>query len=117
MILFIIITQFGFCIVYNIFVATNMSEAVKTLWGVHLTMTVWLLITFVIMVPYNFIRNWETLAFFSTFANFLQISGLIFILWDLVHGLPSIGDRETFAPAERWPLYFGTVIYAFEGIA
>uniref|UniRef100_A0A090X894 Putative vesicular inhibitory amino acid transporter n=1 Tax=Ixodes ricinus TaxID=34613 RepID=A0A090X894_IXORI len=69
-----------------------------------------------LMILYNFIRSLRTLALASTFANVLQILGMGFIFYNLLQDMPSVSERPYFLGWERLPLYFGTAIYAFEGI-
>lgn len=45
-----------------------------------------------------------------------MILGAILTISYAVQGLPSLTDRK-FATVETLPLYFGTALFAFEGIA
>ena len=49
-------------------------------------------------------------------ANLLQFVGLGIIFYYLVQDLPFTWERKLFATWGQLPLYFGTAIYAFEGI-
>ena len=42
--------------------------------------------------------------------------GLGFVLYYVFQDLPSIKDRPMIAPIERFPLYFGTVLFALEAV-
>lgn len=35
----------------------------------------------------------------------------------ILQDLPSISERSYVAPVTQWPLFFGTVLFSFEGIA
>lgn len=117
-ILFLLLTQFGFCCAYSIFVAETMGAVLSNLtdgrvsMGLHLLM----LIELPLMIFYCFVRNLKTLSIFSTLANALQSVGLILIFVNLMQALPPSWDRPAFGSLERLPLYFGTVVYAFEGL-
>ena len=49
-------------------------------------------------------------------ANLLQFVGLGIIFYYLLQDLPFTWERKIFATWGQLPLYFGTAIYAFEGI-
>lgn len=42
--------------------------------------------------------------------------GLGFVLYYVFQDLPSVSERPAFAPIERFPLYFGTVLFALEAV-
>ena len=69
------------------------------------------------MVSLNLIKSLRYLAIASTVANILQIGGILLIFNDLRQNLPSINSRNLISDFEGWPIYFSTVIFAFEGIA
>lgn len=65
----------------------------------------------------TFLRNLKLLLPLSIIANILIWSGVIIVFYYTTYeGLPPASDRYLLSPFERWPLYFGTVLYAFEGI-
>lgn len=68
------------------------------------------------MILFSFVQKWKNLAFASTIANITQVIGLIFVFWDLCHDLPPSWTRALVVNFSKLPLYFGTAIYAFEGI-
>ncbi len=49
-------------------------------------------------------------------ANVMNVVGLVIILQYCVRDLPPIGSYPAFNSWSTLPLYFGTAIYAFEGI-
>lgn len=54
----------------------------------------------------------------SAIANFCMITGLVICYYYSAQDLPSITERYYITPdLHRLPLYFGTAIFAFEGIA
>ena len=81
-----------------------------------MSMTAYLAITTAVMIPYTFVRNLKTLAPFSTFANLLNFVGLIIIFQDLLRDFPDTSVRPAAKPFAKLPLYFGTAVYAYEGI-
>ena len=73
----------------------------------------------IILVPTVFlvnIRNLKYLSPISMLANILQFIGLIIIFYYVLQDIPYTWDRKAFASWGQLPLYFGTAIYAFEGI-
>lgn len=73
----------------------------------------------VVLVPImlsTWIRNLKYLVPVSSIANFLMISGYIATIYIMSHKLPSIHERKYVADWDNLPLFFGTVIYSFEGI-
>jgi proton-coupled amino acid transporter len=71
---------------------------------------------FVPFVLLTFVRSLKYLSPISMIANILQALGTAIIFYFLLRELKPIEDRPYVAPVAKWPLYFGTAIYAFEGI-
>lgn len=60
---------------------------------------------------------WLIVRNFSPFAaNVFTFIGLGFVLIYVFQDLPAISERPMFAPIERFPLYFGTVLFALEAV-
>lgn len=115
---FLLVTQIGFCCAYSIFVAETMEAVLRNLsnglfdYKVH----VYMLVELPVMIAFCLIRDLRTLSIISTVANVLQSIGLVIILTALFDNLPTTWSRTQWAGFDRLPLYFGTVVYAFEGI-
>lgn len=62
------------------------------------------------------VRNLKYLAPVSTIANILMITGIIITLYYSMQDLPDISSRRYIADLEQLPLFFGTALFAFEGI-
>ncbi|XP_063703102.1 proton-coupled amino acid transporter-like protein CG1139 [Culicoides brevitarsis] len=113
--LFLCITQLGFCCVYFVFVGSNVQQIFEY-FGIYLSVQILMLIFLIpIWIP-CLITNLKYLVPFSTVANVCMISGLAFVIFYSVQDLPSVKDRELFSSYEQLPLFFGTAIFAFEGI-
>ncbi|KAM9377594.1 proton-coupled amino acid transporter 1 isoform 2-T2 [Pholidichthys leucotaenia] len=131
--LFLIITQLGFCCVYFVFLSDNVKQVVEAAnattisCSVNYTNQTQLLIDsfdsrlymlcflpFIIMLV--FIRNLKILAPFSLLANVAMTLSLVLIYFysftNITYpiNLPKVGQ------AKDYPLFFGTAIFAFEGI-
>lgn len=73
-------------------------------------------ITTALLIPYSFVKNLRALAPFSMFANLLNVVGLVIVYLDITKDLPDTSTRPSFSSWSDMPMYFGTAIYAFEGI-
>eukprot|EP00092_Neocalanus_flemingeri_P037297 GFUD01040619.1.p1 GENE.GFUD01040619.1~~GFUD01040619.1.p1 ORF type:complete len:484 (+),score=100.98 GFUD01040619.1:119-1570(+) len=112
---FLCITQLGFCCVYFVFISQNLQQIFDHYYGeinYHIYMAI-------ILIPMLFlvsIRNLKYLSPVSMLANILQFIGLGIIFYYVFQDLPCTWDRKAFASIGQLPLFFGTAIYAFEGI-
>ena len=70
----------------------------------------------VLLLIIMFIKELKNLAAVSMFANILCFTGLVIILQYCVRGLAPISSFPAFSSWAQLPLYFGTAVYAFEGI-
>uniref|UniRef100_A0A0A9W394 Proton-coupled amino acid transporter 1 n=1 Tax=Lygus hesperus TaxID=30085 RepID=A0A0A9W394_LYGHE len=112
---FLIITQLGFCCVYFVFVGKNLKQVVDLYYpGYDLK---WYLTALLVpMILLNWVKNLKYLTPVSLLAAILMSSGLGITFYYVLQGLPRIETVKLFAPLEKLPLFFGTAIYAFEGM-
>ncbi|XP_058790606.1 proton-coupled amino acid transporter 1 isoform X2 [Phymastichus coffea] len=113
--LFLCVTQLGFCCVYFVFISTNMQQ-VMSVWGIELDLHLHMAIVLVPIMFSTWIRNLKFLVPLSSLANFLIIAGYAATIYIMCHDLPAISERRYVADWNKLPLFFGTVIYSFEGI-
>jgi len=113
--IFLCITQLGFCCVYFVFISQNIQKVADQHFK-DLDYRLYMLITLVPMLGLCSVRNLKYLAPISTFANLLQFGALIGTLFYLVQDLPPSWEAKKYATLAQFPLFFGTAIYAFEGI-
>lgn len=113
---FLIITQFGFCCVYTVFVAQNIKQVIEHSGTVNIDPKLYILIVSTLLVPYVMVKSLKALAPFSTFANILNCVGLVIIIVDLLQDFPSVTSRPAFGKVSTLPLFFGQAVFAFEGI-
>ncbi|XP_058061139.1 proton-coupled amino acid transporter-like protein CG1139 isoform X1 [Anopheles bellator] len=112
---FLVITQLGFCCVYFVFVAANLREVVAH-YFFDLNTRIYLLLLLIPMVLMNLVRNLKYITPISLIATVLTVAGLTCTFYYVLQDLP---NTHTVKPTASWaqlPLYFGTAIYAFEGI-
>ena len=65
----------------------------------------------------TFLGNLKLLLPLSVIANILIWIGIgIIFYFTTYEGLPPVEERKAVSHFSRWPLYFGTALYAFEGI-
>lgn len=131
--LFLIITQLGFCCVYFVFLSDNIKQVVEaanaTTFNCNVNRTnqtdilvpsfdsrLYMLCFLPFFILLVFTPNLKYLAPLSLIANLVMSASLVLIyFYSLVHikypiNLPSVGR------ARDYPLFFGTAIFAFEGI-
>lgn len=113
---FICVTQLGFCTVYFGFISNNFKQ-IYDFYGIHLDVRLHMLIILVPILLPALIRNFKYLAWCMTLANAGMILGICITAYYAVQDLPSITERQYFSSWRQLPLYFGTAIFAFEGIA
>ncbi|CAG5133407.1 unnamed protein product, partial [Candidula unifasciata] len=113
----LIFTQFGFCCVYIVFVATNIQTVINHFHEDGPSLRIYEVIVTAALIPYVCVRDLKMLAPFSAFANILTITGLIIIIQYIVQDLPDVSERPAFSSFSEIPLFFGTAIFAVEGIS
>lgn len=75
--------------------------------------------TVLLLIPIiatNLFRNLKFLVPASIVANLLEVTSLIIIFYYVFQDLPPASSRKQVASITKLPLWFGTVIFAFEGI-
>ncbi|CAL1292988.1 unnamed protein product, partial [Larinioides sclopetarius] len=113
----LILTQFGFCCVYLLFVGQSLREVfLNTKFLTSLNTTAIMALELLVMIPLNFIPDLDTLTVVSTTAVCLQSVGLLMMFVDFCSGPLSDSYILYLAPAWKWPLFFGTAMFSFEGI-
>ncbi|XP_073990160.1 proton-coupled amino acid transporter 1 isoform X2 [Rhodnius prolixus] len=112
---FLVITQLGFCCAYFVFVAGNLQQVYEQYF--HKISGIWYFVVLLFpMILLNWVKNLKYLTPASLIAAILTVTGLSITFFYILHGLPRTNTVKMFAPWSRLPLFFGTAIYAFEGI-
>ena len=92
------------------------DDGTKTGPGFYMDSRIYMVIVTALLLPFVFIRNLKSLAPLSMVANVMTMVGLLIILWHCVQDIPSVSNYPAFNSWTGLALYFGTTIYAFEGI-
>ncbi|NXN28014.1 S36A1 protein, partial [Nycticryphes semicollaris] len=128
--LFLIVTQLGFCCVYFVFLADNLKQVISAANGttndctsnrtVVMTPTMDSRLYMLSLLPFvvllTFIQNLKVLSIFSMLANVAMLISLIMIYQYIVRDIPDPSGLPLAAAWKTYPLFFGTAIFAFEGI-
>lgn len=115
---FIVITQIGFCVVYWVFAATNVQMAVSHFnTSLNWDYRIYMLLLLVPLLAMVFLPSLKYLAPFSIVANICEAAALGLLFYYLFQDLPPTLSRRQMPTMTDLPLWFGTVIYAYEGIA
>ncbi|XP_059046360.1 proton-coupled amino acid transporter-like protein pathetic isoform X1 [Achroia grisella] len=113
--IFLVITQLGFCCVYFLFVATNLQDSMH-FFHINLSVHTYLALLFPPILALAMVKNLKYLTPVSLVASIMTAWGLVVTFYYILQDLPPTSSVKAFASWHQLPLYFGTAIYAFEGI-
>lgn len=114
-----LINNFFFVLKISNYIHANfihVTHQVLDVYGVNWSVQVHMLVVLVPILLSTWIRNLKYLVPVSSIANILIISGYLLTVFLMSHDLPPISERKYVADWQNLPLFFGTVIYSFEGI-
>ncbi|KDR21503.1 hypothetical protein L798_02967, partial [Zootermopsis nevadensis] len=119
--LFLVVDLLGCCCVYIVFVATNIKQVRS--WELYdhyadskIDLRLYMVMLALPLILLNMVRNLKWLAPFSMIANLLMATGVGITFYYIFIDLPSVDDRPHFTSLHQLPLFFGTAIFALEGI-
>ncbi|KAG5317011.1 S36A4 protein, partial [Acromyrmex heyeri] len=113
---FLVIDLVGCCCVYIVFISTNLKEVVDYHTETDKDLRVYMAALLPLLIIFSLVRNLKYLAPFSMVANVLIATGMGITFYYIFHDLPSISDVPNFSSWSQLPLFFGTAIFALEGI-
>lgn len=113
---FLVADLLGCCCVYVVFIADNAKQVIDYHLGSNIDARYLMLMMLLPLIAINLIRNLKWLTPFSMIANVLIVTGLGITMYYIVTDLPETSVRPAVAHVSHMPLFFGTVIFALEGI-
>lgn len=113
---FLVVDLIGCCCVYNVFVATNIKQVIEFYFESNIDIRLYVLFLLVPLILINLIKTLKFLAPFSMIANILMGTGVCITMYYLLIDTPAISERPAIVSVQHWPMFFGTVIFALEGI-
>ncbi|KAF5301877.1 hypothetical protein FQR65_LT08709 [Abscondita terminalis] len=114
--LFLVIDLLGCCCVYIVFVSTNIKQVVEVYSGTEVDLRYYMAALLPLLILMNLIRNLKYLAPLSMVANILVGVGMAITFYYIFQDLPSPYERNMIVECTKWPMFFGTAIFALEGI-
>ncbi|XP_076264051.1 proton-coupled amino acid transporter-like protein acs isoform X2 [Rhynchophorus ferrugineus] len=116
--LFLVIDLLGCCCVYVVFVAKNLKQVVDyyTIAEQHYDLRYYMAAMLPLLIVINLIRNLKYLSPLSMMANVLVATGMGITFYYIFTDLPSIDSQPAFESVTKLPIFFGTAIFALEGI-
>lgn len=115
-------TQIGFAGAYMIFTGKNLAAFIENVFHKDINLCYVMIFQLLVFVPISFIRNISKLSLPALISNFCILFGLIIIIffffkhWIFELGLKPMDNIIYGINSDRWSLFVGTAIFAFEGI-
>ncbi|XP_071485365.1 neutral amino acid uniporter 4-like [Diadema antillarum] len=118
--IFLVITQFGFCCVYFLFIADNIRDIYMQYYkDAVFDERIFVLMIAPIIILLVYIRNLDDFAPLSAIANVLSVVGLAilfeYLLAHIGQGTP-LNELRMVGNFQGIAFFFGTAMYSFEGI-
>ncbi|VEN47348.1 unnamed protein product [Callosobruchus maculatus] len=112
--MFLVIDLIGCCCVYVVFVSKNVKQVVDPHY--ELDVRVYMAALLPLLIPTNMIRNLKWLSPLSMIANILVACGMGITFYYIFSDLPPLDNVPPMASFSSLPGFFGTAIFALEGI-
>lgn len=115
---FLCMSQIGSNAVYILFVAENIMPVVETYLAPGWNYRIYIGLLLIPVTLTCLVRNLKYLSPLSVVANILEFVGLGIIFYYIFSGpLPPTSSVPAFGSFSKFPIFFGTAIFAFEGIS
>uniref|UniRef100_A0A904A491 Amino acid transporter transmembrane domain-containing protein n=1 Tax=Anopheles quadriannulatus TaxID=34691 RepID=A0A904A491_ANOQN len=111
----LIVSFFSVC-VYLLFIATTLRDVINNELGIDWDTRIYILLTAVPLIFVTQVRDLRYLVPFSALANTLILVTFGITLYYIFREPIDLSNRELFPEITALPSFFGTVVYAVEGI-
>uniref|UniRef100_A0A4Y0BM91 Aa_trans domain-containing protein n=1 Tax=Anopheles funestus TaxID=62324 RepID=A0A4Y0BM91_ANOFN len=111
----LIVSFFSVC-VYLLFIATTLRDVVNSEIGIDWDTRIYILLTALPLIFVTQVRDLRYLVPFSALANMLILVTFGITLYYIFREPIDLSNRELFPEITALPSFFGTVVYAVEGI-
>ncbi|EDV51350.1 glutamate transporter polyphemus [Drosophila erecta] len=109
-------SQFGVCVVYNVFVAATFKQLIDFYWG-EADLRMYIALVAVCLIPTFQIRKLKYLVPFNILASILIYIGFIMLMYYLFVDLPPLSERNiVFGHIEKLPLFFGIALFSITSV-
>ncbi|XP_052752574.1 proton-coupled amino acid transporter-like protein CG1139 [Galleria mellonella] len=113
---FLLIYQIGTCCVYVVFVAENIQFVLTKQFGLEVQAIHVMAGILLPLILINWVRDLKYLAPFSAIANAVTIVSFGIILYYIFRVVPTFEGKSPVGELAKFPLFFGTVLFALEAI-
>nr|AAO25079.1 AT27573p [Drosophila melanogaster] len=109
-------SQFGVCVVYNVFVAATLKQLVDFYWVVA-DLRIYIAVIALCLIPPFQIRKLKYLVPFNILASILIYTGFSLMMYYLFVDLPPITERNIlFGRIDKIPLFFGIALFSITSV-
>lgn len=113
---FLVIDLIGCCCVYIVFVGDNFKVVVNNHFNLDWSVRIYMVMLLPLLLLFGLVKNLKYLAPFSMIANGLIATGMGITFYYFFNDTSKFQDVPAFADFKQLPLFFGTAIFALEGI-
>ncbi|KAI6235732.1 Aa-trans domain-containing protein [Aphelenchoides besseyi] len=113
----IFVTQLGFTCVYFVFMSDNLQDFFVKIFGWSMPKSLWMLLIAIPVLAFCSIRRLNKLAPFALVANVVYLSAVAIVVYFFFTNLKPSATLTKWGSWTDLPFFFGTVTFAFEGVA
>ncbi|KAJ0183608.1 hypothetical protein K1T71_000031 [Dendrolimus kikuchii] len=113
---FLLVYQIGTCCVYVVFVSENIHHVLTVHFDIEISVFQVMLCILLPLILINWVRDLKYLAPFSAIANAVTIVSFGIILYYIFRETPTFEGKSPVGEISKFPLFFGTVLFALEAI-
>uniref|UniRef100_A0A1B6E7B9 Amino acid transporter transmembrane domain-containing protein n=3 Tax=Clastoptera arizonana TaxID=38151 RepID=A0A1B6E7B9_9HEMI len=106
----------GCCCAYNVFVAKSLKQVFEFYYEFNWDLRMYIIFLLPFLIILNLIRSLKYLTPFSMISNILFMLGVTISYYYIFDDLPPISERPMFSSISNLPIFFGTTIFALEGV-